>query len=55
MASRRARSRVEDRDGNLAVLFRSRWDLDFAVDEFPDIDFSAVGGRISPRRELAST
>jgi peptide chain release factor 3 len=47
MASRRGRSRVEDRDGNLAVLFRSRWDIDFAIDEFKDIEFSAVGGRIS--------
>jgi peptide chain release factor 3 len=53
MASRRGRSRVEDRDGNLAVLFRSRWDLEFAAQEFPEITFRNIGGRLGARPAMA--
>ncbi len=49
MAGRRGRSRVEDRDGNVAVLFRSRWDVDFAAEEFPEIQMSNIGGRLGAR------
>lgn len=44
MGGRRGRSRAEDRDGNVVMLFRNQWDLDFAVQDHPDVDFSAVGG-----------
>jgi peptide subunit release factor RF-3 len=53
MAGRRGRSRVEDRDGNVAVLFRNSWDLDFAVREHPDITFRAVGGHLGAQPALA--
>jgi peptide chain release factor 3 len=53
MASRRARSRVEDRDGNIAVLFRSRWDVDFAAEEFPNIEMSHIGGRLGAQPAMA--
>jgi peptide chain release factor 3 len=53
MASRRGRSRVEDRDGNVAVLFRNSWDLDFAVREHPNIEFNAIGGRLGAQPALA--
>ncbi len=55
MASRRGRSRVEDRDGNIAVLFRSRWDVDFAADEYPEIEMSNIGGRLGAQPAMAGT
>lgn len=52
MGNRRGRSRAEDRDGNVVMLFRNQWDLDFAVQDHPDVVFSAIG-RIQAELERA--
>jgi len=44
MGGRRGRSRAEDRDGNVVLLFRNQWDLDFAIQDHPNVTFSAIGG-----------
>ncbi len=44
MGGRRGRSRAEDRDGNVVMLFRNQWDLDFAIQDHPEVTFSAIGG-----------
>lgn len=54
MGSRRGRSRAEDRDGNVVMLFRNQWDLDFAIQDHPDVSFSAVG-RVQAELERAGT
>ena len=44
MGGRRGRSRAEDRDGNVVLLFRNQWDLDFAIQDHPKVTFSSIGG-----------
>ncbi len=44
MGNRRGRARCEDRDGNVVMLFRNQWDLDFAVQDHPKVEFSSIGG-----------
>jgi peptide chain release factor 3 len=42
IGGRRGRSRAEDRDGNVVMLFRNQWDLDFAMKDH--ITFDSIGG-----------
>ncbi|HET7038115.1 MAG TPA: peptide chain release factor 3 [Thermomicrobiaceae bacterium] len=44
LAGRRGRQRAEDVAGNTVVLFRTSWDLDFAVEEHPTLRFTTLGG-----------
>ncbi|HEU5422487.1 MAG TPA: peptide chain release factor 3 [Nitrolancea sp.] len=44
LAGRRGRQRAEDVAGNPVVLFRTSWDLDFAVEEHPAVRFTTLGG-----------
>ncbi|HEU4600083.1 MAG TPA: peptide chain release factor 3 [Solirubrobacterales bacterium] len=54
MASRRGRQRAEDLDGRTVVLFRNRWDLNFALDEHPRLRFAATGGPRAAQLEAAA-
>lgn len=44
VGGRRGRARAEDRDGNVVMLFRNQWDLDFAINDYPTVTFAAIGG-----------
>jgi peptide chain release factor 3 len=44
IGGRRGRSRAEDRDGNVVMLFRNQWDLDFAIKDHPNVTFASIGG-----------
>ena len=40
LGNSRGRLRCEDRDGQQVVLFSTRWDLSYAIENFPSVEFS---------------
>jgi peptide chain release factor 3 len=42
LGNSRGRLRCEDRDGQQVVLFSTRWDLSYAVENFPTVEFSST-------------
>ncbi len=42
LGNSRGRLRCEDRDGQQVVLFSTRWDLNYAVENFPTVEFSST-------------
>ncbi|RIK38114.1 MAG: peptide chain release factor 3 [Chloroflexi bacterium] len=42
LGNSRGRLRCEDRDGHQVVCFSTKWDLGYAIENFPDIEFSSV-------------
>ncbi|HYI15959.1 MAG TPA: peptide chain release factor 3 [Thermomicrobiales bacterium] len=52
LGNSRGRLRCEDRDGQQVVLFSTRWDLSYAIENFPTVEFSSTVW--DGRRELAA-
>jgi peptide chain release factor 3 len=52
LGNSRGRLRCEDRDGQQVVLFSTRWDLNYAIQNFPTVEFSSTVW--DGRRELAA-
>jgi peptide chain release factor 3 len=42
LGNSRGRLRCEDRDGQQVVLFSTRWDLNYAIENFPTVEFSST-------------
>jgi peptide chain release factor 3 len=42
LGNSRGRLRCEDRDGQQVVLFSTRWDLNYAIENFPAVEFSST-------------
>jgi peptide chain release factor 3 len=53
LGNSRGRLRCEDRDDHQVVLFSTRWDLNYATENFPTVEFSTTVW--DGRRELAAS
>jgi peptide chain release factor 3 len=42
LGNSRGRLRCEDRDGNPVICFSTRWDLNYAIENTPDVEFSST-------------
>ena len=42
LGNARGRVRCEDRDGRTVIVFSTRWDLAYAIDNAPDVEFSST-------------
>jgi peptide chain release factor 3 len=42
LGNSRGRLRCEDRDGNPVICFSTRWDLNYAIENSPDVQFSST-------------
>jgi peptide chain release factor 3 len=53
LGNARGRVRCEDRDGRTVIIFSTRWDLAYAQEHAPEIEFSATVWDAEPAGELA--